>query len=494
MDRDRFDVVVVGGGAAGCVVAARVSDNGSRSVLLVEAGPDLRANPPEGFSDGWRLPQGFDWGYESEPDERTSVQPLRRGKLIGGTSWLTRFAVRGAPADYDEWAAIGNPGWAFDEVLPYLRRLETDIDFGDRAWHGDRGPLPITRYPDVELTDVGAAGLEALEATGFAIVDDHNQPGVFGAGRMPMSSRAGVRVTTADAYLPVGSTPQNLIIRSKSSVAEVAFDGTRARGVLLDNGDVIEAGWVVLSAGTYGSPAILMRSGVGPAEHLRSVGIPVRLDLPGVGGNLADHAGVDIDCGYCEGARAAPVLHFIATFHSSAASGDEAPDLMFWLSDPRGDLPIFEIDVVLLRPRSRGSVRLRSPNPADPPLIELPGLSDPSDVDRLAEAYIRGLEVASRPVLRRLCTDPPSPAVHQDRDVRDLIRANGYSIPHVVGTCSMGPRPEDGAVVDASGRVYGAERLSVVDASIIPNGPAAFTHVPTIMLAERISEQIAALL
>ncbi len=463
-------------------------------MLLVEAGPDLRANLPEGFSDGWRLPQGFDWGYESEPGEQASVQALRRGKLIGGTSWLTRFAVRGAPADYDEWAAIGNPGWAFDDVLPYFRRLETDIDFGDREWHGDRGPLPITRYQDFELTEVGAAGLEALEATGFAIVDDHNQPGALGAGRMPMSSRAGVRVTTADAYLPVASTPQNLTIRSESSVAEVAFDGTRARGVRLHDGEVIQAGWVVLSAGTYGSPPILMRSGVGPAEHLRSFGIPVRLDLPGVGANLADHAGVDIDCGYRGGARAAPVLHFIATFRSSLASCDEAPDLMFWLSDPRGDQPIFEIDVVLLRPRSRGSVRLRSPNPADPPLIELPDLRDPSDIDRLAEAYIRGLEIARRPELRRLCTDPPSPGVDEGHNVRDLIRADGYSIPHVVGTCSMGSRPEDGAVVDVSGRVYGAERLSVIDASIIPHGPAAFTHIPTIMLAERISEQIAALL
>jgi choline dehydrogenase len=463
-------------------------------VLLIEAGPDLRSNLPEGFSDGWRLPQGFDWGYESEPGEQASVQPLRRGKLIGGTSWLTRFAVRGAPADYDAWAAMGNPGWAFDDVLPYFKQLETDIDFGDRCWHGDHGPLPITRYPDLELTDAGAAGMDALEATGFPVVDDHNRPGALGAGRMPMSSHGGVRVTTADAYLPVGSTPQSLSIRSESNVVEVAFDGTRARGVVLPDGDVIEAGWVVLSAGTYGSPSILMRSGVGPAEHLRSVEIPVRLDLPGVGANLADHAGVDIDCGYRDGARAAPVLHLIATFHSSFASSDEAPDLMFWLSDPRGDPPIFEIDVVLLRPRSRGRVRLRSHDPADPPLIELPGLRDPTDVDRLAEAYIRGLDVASRPELRRLCADPPSPGLREDHDVRDLIRANSYSIPHVVGTCSMGSRPEDGAVVDASGLVHGAERLSVVDASIIPNGPAAFTHVPTIMLAGRLSEQIATLL
>ena len=148
-------------------------------------------------------------------------------------------------------------------------------------------------------------------------------------------------------------------------------------GVRLLDGAVIEAGWVVVCAGTYGSPAILMRSGIGPAEHLRSVAIPVRLDLPGVGANLADHGGVDIDCGYRGPARTAPILHLIATFHSSAAASDEAPDLMLWLSDPRGDPPIFEIDVVLLRPSSRGTVRLRSADPTDPPCIELPDRRDP---------------------------------------------------------------------------------------------------------------------
>jgi choline dehydrogenase len=165
---------------------------------------------------------------------------------------------------------------------------------------------------------------------------------------------------------------------------------------------------------------------------------------------------------------------------------------MLWLSDPRGAPPIFEIDVGLLRPRSRGSVRLHSPDPADPPRIELPGLRDPLDVERLAEAYARGLEVARRPGIRRLCADPPGPEAHRGVELRDLIRANSYSFPHVVGTCAMGPRPENGAVVDGSGRVHGTERLSVVDASIIPNVPSAFTHLAAIMIAERLSEEIAA--
>jgi len=461
-------------------------------VLLLEAGPDLRASVPDTLRDGWRLTPEFDWDYASEPDARGEVEDLRRGKLLGGTSWVTRFALRGSAADYDEWEALGNGGWGFEDVLPYFRRLEADDDFGDRPWHGDAGPMPISRYLNLDLTEIGAAGLQAFEAVGFPLVEDHNQPGAVGAGRMPLSSRAGTRVTTADAYLPVDGTPPNLSIRADAQVAEVVFEETRARGVRLVDGTVIEGDWVVLSAGTYGSPQILMRSGVGPAEHLHSLGLPVRLDLAGVGANLADHAGVDIDCGYRGPARTAPILHLLATFHSSGSSSDDAPDLMLWLSDPRGAPPIFELDIGLLRPRSRGSVRLRSPDPTDPPRIELPGLRDPVDVERLAEAYVRGLEVTQRPEIRRLCADAPAPEARDGIEFRDWIRATSYSFPHVVGTCAMGPRPENGAVVDRSGRVHGMERLSVVDASVIPNAPSGFTHLPTIMLAERLSEEIAA--
>ena len=489
---EAFDVVIVGGGAAGCVVAARLSESGSRSVLLLEAGPDLRASVPGELRDGWRIPGEFDWGYTSEPDARGVIEDLTRGRLLGGTSWMTRFALRGSTADYDDWAALGNAGWRFEDVLPYFTRLESDADFGGRPWHGDRGPMPVDRYLDVELTEIAAAGLEALQAEDFAAVEDHNQPGAIGAGRMPMSSRAGIRVTTADAYLPLGSTPANLTIRTDSQVADVVLDGARARGVRLLDGAVIEADWVVVCAGTYGTPAILLRSGIGPAQHLRSVGVPVRLDLPGVGANLADHGGVDIECGYRGPARAAPILHIVATFHSATASSDQAPDLMLWLSDPRGDPPIFEIDVVLLKPDSRGTVRLRTADPAQPPLVELPNLRESSDVERLAEGYRLALEVAHQPQIRRLCADPPSPDIRADNELPKMIRAESYSFPHVVGTCSMGPRAEDGAVVDACGHVHGTSRLSVIDASVVPNGPSGFTHFPTVMIAERLSEELAA--
>jgi choline dehydrogenase-like flavoprotein len=408
---EAFDAVVVGAGAAGCVVAARLAESGSRSVLLLEACPDLRAEAPDEIRDAWHITRDFDWGYRSEPNPRGDVQNLWRNKLVGGTSWVTRFAPRGSPADYDEWAALGNAGWSFDDVLPYFRHLEADADFGDTPWHGDSGPMPVRRYS----------------------------------------------------------------------------------GVRLLNGDVVEASRVVLCAGVFGSPAILMRSGIGPADHLRSVEVPVRVDLPGVGANLADHPAVSIECGYSGATRTDPILHIIATFHSATMDSNSAPDLMLWASDPEAPAEgpaSFDIDVVLVRPRSRGGVRLRSADPTDAPHVELPAPSDPFDVERLAEGYLRGLEVLSSGTIRRHGVEPATPAPLGD-ELLEFVRVEGYSLPHVVGTCAMGPRPEDGAVVDPSGQVHGTEALSVVDASIMPDVPSGFTHVPTIMLAERLSERIA---
>lgn len=475
MSRQAVDVAVVGGGSSGCVVAARLAEQDSRSVLLLEAGPDRRADLPQELRNGWTIERElFDWGYESETHTGGQVKPVRRKRLLGGTSWLTRFTPRGSPADYDGWGRLGLAGWSWEEVLPYFVRLETDSDFGDRPWHGDKGPIPSSRMLDEELTDVGAATVDALSSAGFPWVDDHNEPGAVGAGRMPMNVLAGRRVTTADAYLPLGGTPANLVIRVEAQVDRVVFDHGRAVAVRLADGTSVAAGHVVLCAGVYGSPAILLRSGIGPDGETA--------DLPGVGANLVDHPSVYVDFGYDGAGRAVPALHTIVTFHSSGRSSGETPDLMLWLADPTDEETEFGAEVVLLRPRSRGSVRLRSDDPLDPPRIQLPSLDDPADVKRLVEGYRRALEVAAQPALHRYRVGP-GPA--EPKDLEAVIRSELFSIPHTVGTCAMG------SVVDQSGSVYGVDGVSVVDASIMPDVPSGFTHVPTIMIAERLSEQIA---
>jgi choline dehydrogenase len=486
--RREWDVVVVGGGAAGCVVAARLAGSGLPSVLLLEAGPDLRSNLPEELRKGWTIERELhDWGYQSEP-HFGSPRPVRRKKLLGGTSWLTRFTPRGAPGDFNGWVASGNPGWGFEEVLPYFIRLETDLDFGSDPWHGKHGPMPSVRYLDQEHMPIVEVTVQALRAAGFPEAPDHNRPGAVGVGRMPMNTRAGIRVTTADAYLPVGGTPSNLSIRCNAQVDRVLFDGLSARGVKLLGGSEVEAGWVVLCAGTYGTPPILMRSGLGPPAHLLEVGIDVAVDLPGVGTNLADHPAVPIDFGYVGAGRSAPILHSIATFYSANRSSQETPDLMFWMADPSEADPSFGMEVVLLRPRSRGEVRLRSADPVEAPLIKLPDLSDPLDMERLEEGYRRAVDVANDRGVRGLCGGK---TLEVPEDLEAVIRAVEYSVPHVVGTCAMGPTAEAGGVVDISGRVHGTERLSIVDASIVPDVPSGFVDVPVIMLAERLSERIA---
>jgi choline dehydrogenase len=487
--RRGYDVIVVGAGAAGCVMAARLSEDPGRTVLLLEAGPDRTRAVPPALRDGWGLARGpdwtDDWGYRSEPVGTDEPAALRRGRLVGGTTWLTRFAVRGSPSDCDAWAARGLGGWSFDEVLPRFRQLERDLEFGPAPWHGEGGPVPITRYPGVDRSPVHLAAIDSLVGDGFETVEDMNAPDALGVGPMPMSSFEGRRVSAADAYLGAAGGRPNLELRADSEVVAVEVDGGAARGVRLADGTAIAAGEVVLCAGTYGSPRLLLLSGIGPADELRKLGIPLASDLPGVGRNLADHPAVELDVGWAGAPTSDRQLHTIATWRSD--TGDASPDLLFWLADPAGTPAAFSMECVLMRPRSRGSVTLRSADPAMPPRISLPGLREPEDVERLGTAALRARRVALQPALRALCdgapADPPARGPALERWVRD----NQYSIPHVVGTCAMGVSPADGAVVDAHGRVHGTDRLRVVDASVVPDPPSGFPNLITMMVAEHVA-------
>jgi choline dehydrogenase-like flavoprotein len=494
------DVVVVGSGSAGCVLAACLSADPDRQVLLIEAGSDYPSTEalPSDIADGSVPTLSHDWGFLAEPDGPRGPIPLPRARLVGGCSATNGgFWMRGSSADYDAWAAAGNPGWTFDELLPLFRAVEADADFADE-WHGADGPVPVSRVQPEDLEPYPRAFLEAATACGHPAVADHNRPGALGVGPLPRNVRDGVRMSTALTHLARARTRPNLQIRPDTAVDRLELTGARARGVRTQSGDLVEADTVILAAGAYGSPAILLRSGLGPAAQLRELDIPIAVDLPGVGANLVDHPLVSVDLPAAPG-RQGPAFPVMLTMRSTLAEAAGPPDLHLFVAGPF-DVPggaIFGIVTGLLSPRSRGRVRLRSADPGDPPLIDPAYLRHPDDVTRMVEATLAARKISRTPPLADLIPGPEiAPGAEIGDDDRSGLaesicgRVGPYH--HPVGTCAMGPDPTSGAVVNAHGAVHGIERVLVADASIMPTIPSANTNLPTIVVAERIGRWLAA--
>jgi choline dehydrogenase len=492
------DVIVVGAGSAGCVLAARLSEDPDRSVLLLEAGPDypgLDSLPPE-IASSHAATYTHDWGYASEMGLSGRPIPLRRAKLVGGCSATNAaIALRGTPQDYDEWSLRGNPGWSFAEVLPFFRRLESDADFDD-DWHGREGPLSIRRYPVNDLTPVQGALLEACAAAGYPRVEDHNAPGETGAGPAPMNRVGGIRQSAALAYLAQARHRPNLTIRSGVLVDRVLLEGRRAVGVSLADPteEVFYADRIILAAGTYGSPAILMRSGIGPAEHLEALGIPVRVDLPGVGQNLTDHPLFGLHFAPAPAAlvKDPPIFQTVITLKSSLATDGHDLHILPCSAypvepeqSPTGAVYLMLVSVT--KPLSRGWLRLRSPDPAEAPVIDPGYFTHPDDMPRMIEVIREARRLSGTPPLSGWTLEElyPGPQVSDAADLEAAVLAQLDTYHHPVGTCRMGPATDATAVVDARGNVHGAEDLSAIDASIMPAIPGANTNLPTIMLAER---------
>lgn len=493
-----YDLIVVGAGSAGCVAAARLSADERCRVLLLEAGPDYPAagDLPADIADGSMPTTSHDWGYLSEPDERGRSVPLPRGRLVGGCSATNAcFAMRGWPQDYDQWAAAGNPGWSFADLLPVFRAIESDADFGGE-WHGTDGPVSIRRPAADELSPLQHAFAEAAVAAGHRLVSDHNKPGTVGVGPCPRNVRDGLRMSSALTHLTVARSRANLAIRASTAVDRVELRGTTAYGVRLAGGEIIEADAIVLTAGSYATPAILMRSGIGPAAALRDFGISMVADLPGVGDNLIDHPLAAVDLPTRPG-FGGPSYQVMLTLRSPLADPEGPPDLHLFVAGPFDDAAsraggVFGIVAGLLVVRSRGSVSLRSADPADPPRIDIAHLREPEDMTRMIEATTLARRLSRTPPLAGFVTGAelaPGPAIRDDDTggLASSIRERVGSYHHPVGTCAMGPRPDDGAVVDAGGAVHGINRLWVADASVMPVIPAANTNLSTIVIAERIA-------
>jgi choline dehydrogenase len=498
-----YDVVVVGGGSAGCVVAARLSSAAEQQVLLLEAGPDFAgvAQLPPDVADGSGPTTGHDWGYVSEPDDLGRVIELPRGRLMGGCSATnSAFLMRGWPQDFDGWATAGNPGWSFDELLPIFRDMENDADF-DNEWHGRSGPVPVHRAAHDELSPLQRAFVDTAFAAGHALVPDHNRPGAVGVGSVPRNVNDGLRMSAALTHLAPARERPNLTVRSATMADRVEFSGGRAVGVRLADGELVECDRVVLCAGAYGSPAILLRSGIGPAADLAQHDIDVRADLAGVGAGLADHPLVAVDLSTSPG-FSGPRFQTMLTMRSSYADPEGPPDLHLFAAGPFDDPgapsgSVFGVVTGLLSPTSRGSLRLRSAKPADPPRIDIGHLRTTDDVRRMVEATRHARRLSRTAPLSNFVEGAelsPGPAISDDDEegLAASIRARVGSYHHPVGTCAMGRRPDDGAVVDSRGAVHGTEGVWVADASVLPSLPVANTNLTTMVVGDRIASWLLA--
>lgn len=533
-----YDTIIVGGGSAGCALAGRLSEDPSHRVALIEAGPPDRSvliHCPAGLAVVAKY-QLNGWGYHTVPQPglhgRRGYQP--RGKVMGGSSSINAMIyARGHARDYDDWAAQGNPGWSFQDVLPYFKRSEHN-ERGADDWHGQGGPLNVMdlRSPNPFLPHFIEAGRQA----GYPINDDFNGPQQEGIGVYQVTHRNGERFSAAKAYVTPHLGRSNLQVFTDSLTSRVLTevrDGqVRATGVELrgQGGRGVPqqlmlkpGGEVVLSAGAFGSPQLLMLSGIGPADHLREHGIAVVRDLPGVGANLHDHPDVVMvvnaprvtDLFGLSLTGAWNMLKGIGEWRRSrsgmlttnfaeaggfirSAADEPIPDLQLHFVVGKlvdhGRKTVFghgySCHVCLLRPRSRGSLRLSSADPQVAPLIDPAFLQDPDDVRRLVQGFKLTRELLSQPALA--ChggrESAASAGARSDAQIEQFIRHHADTIYHPVGTCRMGP--DAGAVVDARLRVHGVGGLRVVDASIMPSVVGGNTNAPSMMIAEKAADMI----
>ncbi|WP_051831837.1 GMC family oxidoreductase [Streptomyces violens] len=520
-----YDYIVVGAGSAGCVLAARLSEDPTVRVALVEAGgPDRRQEVriPAAFPKLFKT--AYDWDFTTTAQEALDGRALYwpRGRTLGGSSSLNAMMwVRGHRDDYDAWAATAGEEWSYDQVVRYFRRAErwAGPPSGGEARkapvHGSAGPLWIS--PARDLHPLSTAFLDACTESGLPLLPELNTPDHSGCAATPLSQRRGRRWSTADGYLRPALRRANLTVLTDSEARRILFDGDRACGVELADGVLRARREVLLSAGAIGSPQLLLRSGIGDAEDLKALGIAPVADLPGVGRHLQDHLSVPV-LRYAQHpvtltgadtpaniaryllARRGPLTSNVGEAVAFVRSAPDvaAPDLeLIFAPVPfvgHGLTPPAEhgvtIGVILLQPESHGRITLTDADPAAPPCIEPAYLSAPADLRRMVAGVRLADELYDTTALRPHVGGalPPCPKRTDDAGTEAMVRALAETLYHPVGTCRMGTG--DDAVTDPALRVRGVEGLRVVDASVMPNITRGHTNAPTIMIAERAADLI----